>query len=81
MSQGSLRDWSRIAAKLPGRTNKDCRKRWTKICTADLKKGAWSFEEDDKLRKAVSELGQQYVLKISWVQNQYEARQVNIPEP
>lgn len=62
MSQGVLRDWSRIAAKLSGRTNKDCRKRWTKICTLNLKKGAWSPEEDEKLKKAVSEIGQQYVL-------------------
>ncbi|ERF74165.1 hypothetical protein EPUS_09249 [Endocarpon pusillum Z07020] len=31
LSRGSLNDWNRIAAKLPGRTNKDCRKRWSKI--------------------------------------------------
>lgn len=56
MSQGSLNDWSRIAAKLPGRTNKDCRKRWSKI-PGHIKKGVWSNAEDQKLKSAVKKFG------------------------
>ncbi|KAI9888669.1 MAG: hypothetical protein M1814_006566 [Vezdaea aestivalis] len=56
LSQGALRDWNRIAAKLPGRTNKDCRKRWSKICD-NIKKGAWNAAEDEQLRAAVGEFG------------------------
>ncbi|KAL0779162.1 hypothetical protein CaCOL14_003646 [Colletotrichum acutatum] len=41
---------------LPGRTNKDCRKRWAKI-QVDIRKGAWTQEEDERLQKAVLQLG------------------------
>lgn len=56
VSQGSLNDWNRIAAKLPGRTNKDCRKRWSKI-PGHIKKGVWSNAEDQKLKSAVKKFG------------------------
>ncbi|KAH9894574.1 hypothetical protein F4778DRAFT_747487 [Xylariomycetidae sp. FL2044] len=33
LTAGEIKDWSRVAAKIPGRTNKDCRKRWVnKVC-------------------------------------------------
>ena len=56
VSQGCLRDWNRIAAKLPGRTNKDCRKRWGKVCE-NVNKGVWSSKEDEQLRAAVEKFG------------------------
>lgn len=56
VSHGSLNDWNRVAAKLPGRTNKDCRKRWSKI-GEEVKKGPWDRNEDDRLRNAVREHG------------------------
>ncbi|KIA75342.1 Myb-like transcription factor [Aspergillus ustus] len=56
--QGS-RNWSAIAEKLPGRSNKDCRKRWTKISLSS-RKGTWSGAEDHLLRKAVAKVGFQW---------------------
>ncbi|KAL4783814.1 hypothetical protein BJX76DRAFT_357599 [Aspergillus varians] len=56
--QGS-RNWNSIAEKLPGRSNKDCRKRWTKISLSS-RKGTWSGAEDQLLRKAVSKCGFQW---------------------
>ncbi|KAI9375906.1 hypothetical protein BJX61DRAFT_539361 [Aspergillus egyptiacus] len=50
------RNWSAIAERLPGRSNKDCRKRWTKISLSS-RKGTWSGAEDHLLRKAVARLG------------------------
>ncbi|KAK2865396.1 hypothetical protein FQN49_003610 [Arthroderma sp. PD_2] len=50
--QGKAKDWRTIAEKLPGRTNKDCRKRWIKL-DGPVKKGPWSQEEDQRLHKAV----------------------------
>ena len=41
VAAGSVKDWNRIASKLPGRMNKDCRKRWSKI-SENVKKGNWS---------------------------------------
>jgi len=53
---GQLKQWNLVAAELPGRTNKDCRKRWAKLDN-NVKKGAWSMSEDEKLHAAVQELG------------------------
>ncbi|KAK8113968.1 Transcriptional regulator [Apiospora kogelbergensis] len=52
----SLMSWNEIAALLPRRTNKDCRKRWYKV-RSDFIKGAWSHEEDRKLEQAVQRYG------------------------
>ncbi|EPS34780.1 hypothetical protein PDE_09744 [Penicillium oxalicum 114-2] len=53
---GSVQNWNDIALLLPGRTNKDCRKRWSKIQT-DIQKGVWKRDEDERLRHAVQQLG------------------------
>lgn len=52
VSHGVLKDWNHVAAKLPGRTNKDCRIRWSRI-GEDVKKGPWDSTEDERLRSAV----------------------------
>ncbi|OCT48081.1 hypothetical protein CLCR_04063 [Cladophialophora carrionii] len=56
IAAGSVRDWNRIASKLPGRMNKDCRKRWSKI-SENVKKGNWDSAEDARLREAVKAVG------------------------
>ncbi|KAI2627829.1 hypothetical protein GGR54DRAFT_434621 [Hypoxylon sp. NC1633] len=48
--------WTQIARSLPGRSNKDCRKRWHKI-NGRQHRGTWSEAEDTKLRQAVERLG------------------------
>ena len=68
-----MNDWSRIAAKLPGRTNKDCRKRWSKI-PGHIKKGVWSEAEDDRLKSAVKTLDVRWVLDAMGVSLQLEWR-------
>ncbi|KAL4803389.1 Homeodomain-like protein [Aspergillus unguis] len=50
------RNWSVIAEQLPERSNKDCRKRWTKISQSS-RKGTWTGAEDQLLRKAVAQYG------------------------
>jgi hypothetical protein len=47
-----------IAASLPGRTNKDCRKRWHNSVAGGLKKGQWSKSEDALLARGVEQHGQ-----------------------
>ncbi|RYP12478.1 hypothetical protein DL767_011260 [Monosporascus sp. MG133] len=61
-SQRQVKDWNRIAAKLPGRTNKDCRKRWINKVCGSLKKGAWSEDEDARLREAIRAHGQKWTV-------------------
>ena len=53
---GSAQNWNDIAILLPGRTNKDCRKRWSKI-QVDIRKGAWTQDEDERLQQAVQQIG------------------------
>ncbi|KAI1275975.1 hypothetical protein F5Y07DRAFT_399749 [Xylaria sp. FL0933] len=55
-SRGS-KDWHRIAQCLPGRSNKDCRKRWVNQVRGGLRKGAWNQDEDERLRQAVTKYG------------------------
>ena len=53
---GALKQWSLIADNLPGRTNKDCRKRWAKLGN-EVKRGTWSSDEDEKLQSAIAQVG------------------------
>ncbi|KAJ6092573.1 hypothetical protein N7486_007862 [Penicillium sp. IBT 16267x] len=56
---GNVKNWSIIATKLESRTNKDCRKRWSKLQT-NVNKGVWSADEDHRLRRAVEQRGLSY---------------------
>jgi hypothetical protein len=48
--------WTVIARGLPGRTWRQVRKRWNDRLDSSHNKGPWSEEEDEKLRKAVTQL-------------------------
>ncbi|KKA22032.1 hypothetical protein T310_3922 [Rasamsonia emersonii CBS 393.64] len=52
--------WRKIAQLLPGRSNKDCRKRWCKIDDR-WKRGPWQPDEERRLKDAVSEIGRAWV--------------------
>ncbi|KAI9632890.1 Homeodomain-like protein, partial [Dioszegia hungarica] len=56
--------WSAISRHVSihgGRTNKkDCRKRWFYTLDPGLKKGRWTQDEDEALRKAFLEVGAQW---------------------
>ncbi|KAI5991525.1 hypothetical protein EDD15DRAFT_2368882 [Pisolithus albus] len=43
---GENDNWKRVAECVPGRTNKACRKRWLHSLSPDVKKTAWTAEED-----------------------------------
>jgi myb proto-oncogene protein len=42
-------DWKTIAQRVPGRTNKACRKRWLHSLSPSIKKSAWTKDEDGRL--------------------------------
>ncbi|EIT75033.1 hypothetical protein AO1008_07708 [Aspergillus oryzae 100-8] len=44
--------WKLVAQSLPGRTNRDCRKRWFKI-DRRWSQGPWAPDEETQLREAV----------------------------
>jgi myb proto-oncogene protein len=50
-------NWAAVAALVPGRTNKQCRNRWSKSLDPDIIAGKWTVKEDAKLTEAVTEHG------------------------
>ncbi|CAN1732034.1 Transcription factor MYB118, partial [Linum perenne] len=56
-----LKSWSVIAKVLGGRTGKQYRERWYSHLKPDIKKDAWSNEEDEILIQAHKELGNKWV--------------------
>ncbi|KAI3916823.1 hypothetical protein MKW92_049828 [Papaver armeniacum] len=51
------KNWKKIAASLPHRTEVQCLHRWQKVLHPDLVKGPWILEEDDKIMELVSMYG------------------------
>jgi hypothetical protein len=52
-------DWRVIASFLPGRNNKDCRKRWHYRVSASMNLGPWSQAEDELLKTGIHRYGTQ----------------------
>ncbi|KIJ21484.1 hypothetical protein PAXINDRAFT_104614 [Paxillus involutus ATCC 200175] len=46
---GEVDNWKAVALSVPGRTNKACRKRWLHSLSPNVKKTAWTKEEDNLL--------------------------------
>jgi len=52
-----IKGWSLIASKLPGRIGKQCRERWFNHLDPNIKKDAWSPEDDATIMAAVAGIG------------------------
>lgn len=52
-----IKCWSLIASKLPGRIGKQCRERWFNHLDPNIKKDAWTAEDDATIMAAVSRIG------------------------
>lgn len=46
-----------VAEVIPGRTNEQCRDRWTDKLNRTVKKGRWTNEEDNSLLQSVQDIG------------------------
>jgi hypothetical protein len=59
------KDFTAVAALIPGRTNERCRDRWFRwfdiASIQEIEKGPWTSEEDAKLTEAVQKLGRHWV--------------------
>jgi hypothetical protein len=49
------RKWKQVAASFADFTEAQCQHRWLKKLRPDLKRGAWTAEEDETLRRVVAE--------------------------
>jgi len=52
--------WSYIARALYGRVGKQCRERWNNHLAPDIKRGAWSVEEEETFIQSHIELGNKW---------------------
>lgn len=52
--------WSKIAERLPGRVGKQCRERWHNHLNPDIRKDAWSVEEDNTILREHGRLGNRW---------------------
>lgn len=52
--------WSAIARHFPGRIGKQCRERWHNQLRPDIKRDAWTEEEEARLIKVHKELGNRW---------------------
>ena len=50
-------NWQSVAKQIPGRTNKDCRKRWVYSLAPSIRKGTWDNKEDALLQEGVERHG------------------------
>ncbi|KAH9912246.1 uncharacterized protein BXZ73DRAFT_56407 [Epithele typhae] len=57
---GENDNWKIISASVPGRTNKACRKRWLHSLSPNVKKSAWTAEEDQQLLSLFATHGQKW---------------------
>ncbi|NXI26954.1 SNPC4 protein, partial [Sterrhoptilus dennistouni] len=51
------KEWYKIQAEVPGRSDSQCRDRYLKVLHWDLKKGKWSSEEEEQLIELVEKHG------------------------
>lgn len=54
------RNWTKLASRLSRRSGKQCRERWLNHLNPDIKKEAWSAEEDYKLFQLHAQLGNRW---------------------
>eukprot|EP01132_Coremiostelium_polycephalum_P002654 gene2654-3294_t len=57
VNQHNQRNWKKIAEHFPDRTDVQCHHRYQKVLHPNLVKGAWTKEEDDKVRELVETYG------------------------
>jgi hypothetical protein len=54
------RQWSKISEYLPGRIGKQCRERWHNHINPEVRKTAWTDEENSRILELHKELGNKW---------------------
>ncbi|KZT26955.1 hypothetical protein NEOLEDRAFT_1061658 [Neolentinus lepideus HHB14362 ss-1] len=52
--------WLEVASSIPGRSNEQCRDRWSERLNPKVAKGKWTEEEGGKLMEAVARVGEKW---------------------
>ena len=70
--------WMEVAACMPGRTNEQCRERWTEHEGMSTARTKWSEEDDETLLDAVENMGNQWKAISAKVGNGTTGAQVSL---
>jgi hypothetical protein len=57
MRMGSCSSWPDVAARMPGRSPRQCRDRWVNYLAPGLNLGQWAPDEDNLIIRQVEQLG------------------------
>jgi hypothetical protein len=68
-SEACQTDWYAVAAQLPGRSARQCKDRWHKYLSPDIKRGAWTAAEDAVLRERYDEFGTKWARIAAFLPN------------
>ena len=60
--KGGTINWHEVAKRVPGRDNKDCRKRYHNELGGKVRKGTWTKNEDEQLKAYVQQYGTQWAV-------------------
>lgn len=61
VSEKGTKDWTKLAALLPGRIGKQCRERWRNHLDPDVNRSPWTDEEDQILIDMFEKIGSKWV--------------------
>jgi hypothetical protein len=62
VGDNGVKDWAKLATRLPGRTGKQCRERFKNHLDPNVMHSAWTAVEDDQLVELHSQYGNQWTL-------------------
>lgn len=60
VAEFGTKEWTSVALKVPNRTSKQCRERYTNCLAPNIWRGPWSTEEDECIRRAVHVYGKRW---------------------
>jgi hypothetical protein len=68
-SEAPRPDWFTLAQQLPGRSARQCKDRWQKYLSPDIKRCAWTPAEDGVLRERYDEFGPKWARIAAFLPN------------
>jgi hypothetical protein len=73
VAESTQPDWFAVALQSPGRSARQCKDRWQKYLSPDIKRCAWTPSEDGILRDRYEELGPKWARIAAFLPNRTDS--------